>query len=300
MRPYQEDDADNSRWEDFAFRDDDVVISSPSKSGTTWTQLLVALLIFDGPDFPAPIGRMSLWMDQKTRPVEEAHAAFAAQTHRRFIKTHTPLDGIPTVAGVRYVCVGRDPRDAAVSMLHHGDNLDRARLAALIGTPLESRADLTDAQRLDEFIDGTDFPGWNLRFLIHHYRTFWDARTRPEVALFHFADYLIDLPGELLRLAGHLGITLSPERASELARQAAIDRVRRRAADIAPEAHLGLFKDITRFFREGGAGEGADRMTPGQHRRYDALITTLVTSDLAEWMHHGRGSIGPTRSGHGR
>lgn len=300
MRSYREADADNARWEGFAFRDDDIVISSPSKSGTTWTQLLVALLIFDGPDFPAPIGRISLWMDQRTRPVDEAHAVFAAQTHRRFIKTHTPLDGVPSVAGVRYVCVGRDPRDAAVSMLHHGDNLDRDRLAALIGAPLDPRADLTDSERLDAFVDGTDVPGWNLRFLAHHYRTFWEARHRPEVALFHFADYVADLPGELLRLADHLGIAISPERASELAREAAIDRVRHRAADIAPEAHLGLFKDITRFFRAGGTGEGADRMTPEQHRRYDDLVAALVTPDLADWMHHGRGPIRPTRSGHGR
>ena len=90
MREYREPDGDNARWDGFEFRPGDVVIAAPSKSGTTWTQLLVALLIFDGADFPESIGRMSMWMDQRTRTVEEAHAAFAAQTHRRFIKTHTP------------------------------------------------------------------------------------------------------------------------------------------------------------------------------------------------------------------
>lgn len=288
MRPYREPDADNARWEGFSFRDDDIVISSPSKSGTTWTQLLVALLVFDGPDFPEPVGMMSPWMDQKTRPVEEAHAIFAAQTHRRFIKTHTPLDGIPLVAGVRYVCVGRDPRDAAISMLHHGANLDRERLAALIGSPLEERADLTDDERLDAFIDGAEFPGWNLRFLLHHYRTLWEARDRPGVALFHFADYAADLPGELRRLAAHLGIALGPERAAALAAHAAIDRVRDRAADVAPEAHMGLFADVARFFRSGAIGEGAATLTPDQHRRYDALVAALVPPELARWIHGGR------------
>ncbi len=44
--------ADSARWDGFVFRPGDVVISTPSKSGTTWMQMLCALLIFDGPDVP--------------------------------------------------------------------------------------------------------------------------------------------------------------------------------------------------------------------------------------------------------
>ena len=41
--------ADNARWDGFELRAGDVIISTPPKSGTTWTQMLCALLIFDGP-----------------------------------------------------------------------------------------------------------------------------------------------------------------------------------------------------------------------------------------------------------
>jgi hypothetical protein len=133
VRDYRDEDSDTARWEGFEFRPGDIAIDAPAKSGTTWTQLLVALLVFDGPEFPEPIGKMSYWMEQLTRPVEEAHAVFAAQSHRRLIKSHTPLDGVPVVDGVSYVCTGRDPRDAAISMMHQGENLDRERLAELIG-----------------------------------------------------------------------------------------------------------------------------------------------------------------------
>ena len=129
---YAERDADNARWEGFEFRPGDIIISAPSKSGTTWTQLLVALLVFDGPEFPAPLSKLSPWMDQMIRSKEEAHAMFGAQTHRRFIKTHTPLDGVPRGEDLTYVCVGRDPRDAAVSMIHHGANMRRERFRELV------------------------------------------------------------------------------------------------------------------------------------------------------------------------
>ena len=35
-------------WNDFVFRDDDIVIGTYAKSGTTWVQQIVAQLIFNG------------------------------------------------------------------------------------------------------------------------------------------------------------------------------------------------------------------------------------------------------------
>jgi aryl sulfotransferase len=288
MRRYAEPDADNARWEGFEFRDGDVIISAPSKSGTTWTQLLVALLIFDGPDFPEPISMMSPWMDQKTRSVDEAHGLLAVQEHRRFIKTHTPLDGLPLVEEVRYVCVGRDPRDAVVSMKHHPDNVDREVFSRLIGS--QSVAPVgTLSDRFDRFLDGDDFPRWSLRLLAHQYQTYWDARDRDNVDLFHFADYSRDLPGELRRLAEFLGIEATDERVGALATEAAIERVRGRAADVAPEAHFGLWKDTSKFFRSGSVGEGVEAMTGEQRDRYDALVRELMAPELAHWVHEGWG-----------
>ena len=40
---------DSTIWSDLQFRDDDIVISTYAKSGTTWTQQIVAQLLF-GPD----------------------------------------------------------------------------------------------------------------------------------------------------------------------------------------------------------------------------------------------------------
>src|SRR5918992_4606497 len=123
--------ADSGRWDGFVFRPGDVVISTPSKSGTTWTQMLCALLIFDGPEFPAPLEKVSPWLDMSNRPLAEVTAALAAQTHRRVIKTHTPLDGLPLHPDVTYLVVGRDPRDTAISLEHHVANMDFEHFLAL-------------------------------------------------------------------------------------------------------------------------------------------------------------------------
>ena len=104
---------DSARWNGFRFRDDDIVISTPPKCGTTWTQMMCALLIFQTPTFDRSLDLISPWLDMLTRPLDRVVADLDAETHRRFIKTHTPLDGLPFDEHVTYICVGRDPRDVA-------------------------------------------------------------------------------------------------------------------------------------------------------------------------------------------
>lgn len=292
--------ASSDRWEGFALRDDDIVITTPSKSGTTWMQTLVALLLFDGvPD--EPVYELSPWLDMNVRTVQEAHAMLAAQTHRRFIKTHTPLDGLPWDDRVTYLTVGRDPRDIFVSMLHHGDNLDSDRTMALrvaavgdddleeVMAEWEDSDDPRDQFRF--FLErdrGRNSGSTRLAHLVHHLRLAWERRHLPNVHLFHYADLTADLPGQMHRLAGVLGIDCSPEHARELARLASLEAMRGRAQDTTPEASMGIFTDPARFFRGGRRGDGAASMTEQELARYDERVAELAGDpELVTWIHAG-------------
>src|SRR5215213_9211598 len=298
---YRSITADSGRWDGFAFRPGDVIISTPPKSGTTWTQMLCALLIFDGPTFPAPLGDLSPWLDMSTRPLAEVTEALAAQTHRRFIKTHTPLDGLPRHPEVTYLVVGRDPRDVAISFEHHAANIDFEHLlklrAAAVGN--EDLAELPalrvpsedPVERFRGFVtDETQITPPTLASVLQHLDTGWQRRYEPNVALFHYADLTADLVGELLRLAHVLGIPCSLERASELAPEASLVRMRERAADDAPGAShgsQGSWKDVRAFFRSGGSGEWRERVSAADLIAYEARVAALVGPDLAAWAHSG-------------
>jgi hypothetical protein len=298
--------ADSGRWDGFAFRPGDVVISTPPKCGTTWTQMLCALLIFDGPIFPAPLGDLSPWLDMCNRPLAEVTAELAAQTHRRFIKTHTPLDGLPLHADVTYLVVGRDPRDVMISYEHHAANMDfehflELRAAAVGNEDLavlpERRLPSEDpAERFRIFISGeTQISPPTLTSVLRHLDTGWQHRHNPNVALFHYADFKADLAGEMLRLARVLGISCSPERARQLALEASLERMRERAADDAPSASQGTrgsWKDVRAFFRSGEVGEWRERLSAADLTAYEARVATLVAPDLATWAHGGRFASG--------
>jgi aryl sulfotransferase len=292
--------SDSARWDGFAFRPGDIVISTPPKCGTTWTQMLCALLIFMGPEFPEPLDLMSPWIDMPHRTIEEVRSELSQQEHRRFLKTHTPLDGLPLRDDVTYLVVGRDPRDVAISFHHHRTNMDLGlflgQRAATMGLDdlddLPPRPPAFDdpAETFRHFSTATDpaAPPSNLCNLLHHLDTGWQHRHDNNVSLFHYADYAADLPGELRRLATILGIELSDAQAGELAEEAGLDRMRKRADRLAPGASHGHWPEPQSFFRTGGAGEWREGVTVDDLAAYDALVASLVSPQLAAWAHHGR------------
>jgi aryl sulfotransferase len=52
---------DSTVWNDFDFRNDDIVISTYGKSGTTWIQQIISQLIFNGME-NLEVAEMSPWL----------------------------------------------------------------------------------------------------------------------------------------------------------------------------------------------------------------------------------------------
>jgi type III restriction enzyme len=161
VRRYRSSDEDSSRWDRFTYRDGDVVISTRTKHGTTWMQMICLLLIHGDPGLPAPLAELSPWLDWRIEDSDEVLDRLARQQHRRVIKTHTPLDGLPLSDRGTYVVVARHPLDAAVSLRHQGDNLDRQRmvdLAGVVPAPALSTGgrDRPVAEWLSNWIDDDD------------------------------------------------------------------------------------------------------------------------------------------------
>ena len=105
-RDYVNHHLDSRRWRVFEPRDDDIIVTTSYKSGTTWMQQILYLLIFnEGLEAP-PLPLISPWLDARFHgPLEEMRTGLAAQTHRRFVKSHLPFDGLPYFPNVKYLIV---------------------------------------------------------------------------------------------------------------------------------------------------------------------------------------------------
>nr|WP_230416875.1 sulfotransferase domain-containing protein [Micromonospora tarapacensis] len=289
MTRYRSADEDSARWQEFPFRPGDIVISTRSKSGTTWMQMVCALLVLRTPELPAPLTELSPWLDWLVEPQEVVYARLAAQRHRRFIKTHTPLDGVPGDPRAHYVVVARHPLDMAVSLHHQSVNLDRARLAELTGQPAvpqQSGPRQPVEQALVRWIDADPDPRAELDSLpgvMWHLRGAWARRHRPNVHLVHYDDLRADLPGQMHRLAERLG--LQPP-GPDLVEAATFDRMRARADLLAPDP-AGVLKDRRAFFRSGRSGQGNALLDEETRDRYRARAAALAPPDLLSWLHRG-------------
>ena len=295
---------DSARWEGLELRPGDIIVATPAKSGTTWTQMICALLIFQDPDLPRPLGEISPWIDMVTRPRTEVIADLAAQRHRRFLKTHTPLDGLPLDPRVTYICVGRDPRDVALSMDRHVANLNRDQLLRLraeaaaiegielpaVEPPPPSPSPPDDRERFWRWVDDDTDPTTNtssLRSTLHQLTSFWTASEGLDVVLLHYDDLLADLEGQMRMLADHLGIAVPEERWPTLVEAATLDGMRERTSLTAPGAARSQWHDASRFFAKGTSGQWRDLLTADDLARYAARARSLAPPDLVTWVHRG-------------
>ncbi len=286
---YRSDEEDSARWTGFPFRQGDIVISTRSKTGTTWVQMICALLIFQTPDFPGTIGGLSPWLDHLVAPADQVVARLEAQRHRRFIKTHTPLDGIPVDPLATYLVTARHPLDMAVSLYHQGDNIDRTRVRELTGQPEPEepprpRRPLRDW--LLRWIDRDSDPREemdSLPGLMWHLSDAWSRRAAPNVVLVHYDNLSADLDGQMRRIAARLDIAVPDEAWPALVHAATFEQMRANADRMVAAARI--LKSSAAFFRRGTSGAGREILTEEELALYHEHVAQLAPPDLVSWLH---------------
>ena len=290
---YTSSDEDSARWDGFPFRDGDIVISTRSKTGTTWVQMICGLLIFQKPQLDGPIGWYSPWLDRSTHSKEEIFARLEAQQHRRFIKTHTPLDGVPIDPRATYIVVGRHPLDSAVSLYYQGQNINRERQRQLTeevtGQRMPARPDKPREpvrEWLLDWIDNDAGPQQemdSIRGVLWHDCDAWARRTEPNIVILHYADLSADLDGQMRQLAIRLGITVADETWPDLLEAATFASMREQAEQITGSGQI--LKSAPAFFRRGTSGDGPELLTEDELTHYYARTADLAPPDMLRWLH---------------
>jgi len=293
---YQNHHLDTTRWDRFQPRPGDIVISTSYKAGTTLTQTIVTNLLFpDG--LPATVMDLSPWLDMRIGgPLDEVLARLEAQTHRRCIKTHLPLDGLPFFDEVQYVVVSRDARDVFMSLLNHWGKHTPMFYETINGPdrpgPPFPHFDGDIPRIWREWItrgwfdwESDGFPYWSH---LHHAKTWWEFRDLPNIRLIHYNDLRRDLEREMRRLADWLRIDVDEKRWP-----AVVDACRFETVKANPEKVLG--EGMGQFWEGGGQtfvfkgtnGRWKDVLSADDLVLYDAAMKKTLPPDCARWLEVG-------------
>jgi aryl sulfotransferase len=310
-REVREPIIDSHRWDDFQPRDGDVVVATFAKCGTTWTQRIVDLLIFQSPD-PRPVGAMAPWLDSTVfaEPGEDV-AKLAAQTHRRHMKSHLPFDALPVWDTVKYIHTGRDGRDACLSFHNHmlGTRADfgmrlgaQAMAMAAAGRPPRPHSPtpqdphdfvLNWLEELEHFEPAVALQDPTF---FEFEQTYWDQRHRPNLLLVHYNDMKEDLAGEMRRISDFLEIDTPDSLLPDLVKAASFDSMKASGDALMPQLREAFDRGADRFIHQGKSGRWKDVFTEEDLARYEAIVARWPTPPLAAWLAGGRRGAGDPRA----
>jgi len=279
---------DSTVWNDFRFRDDDIVIGTYGKSGTTWVQQIVGQLLFDGAE-GLEVATMSPWLDLRVPPKEVKLPALEAQTHRRFVKTHLPVDALVFSPRAKYIYIGRDGRDVIFSMYNHHANANEHWYSALndtpgrVGPPIDKPpADIRQYYR--EWLMGDGYPFWPF---FDNVRSWWQVRDLPNVMLLHFSRLKQDLPGEIRRVAAFLDIHIEEARFPAIVEHCGFGYMKQNASKAVPLGGAFWEGGAETFIHKGVNGRWREVLSPEESTAYEMKARAELGEACAAWLAGG-------------
>lgn len=280
---------DSTIWNEFKFRDDDIIISTYGKAGTSWTQQMIAQMMFGG-DPELAVAEMSPWLDLRVPPKQVKLPEVEAQTHRRFLKTHLPVDALVFSPKAKYIYIGRDGRDVVWSLYNHHANANDLWYDALNNTPGRvgppiGRPPADIRQYWHEWMDKDGFPFWPFW---ENVRSWWAIRDLPNVMMIHFSDLKRDMPGEMRKMAAFLDIGIDESRWDTIVDYCSFDWMKANATKSVPLG--GAFWDAGAevFINKGVNGRWADTLSAEESAAYEARARQELGDACAHWLQTGQ------------
>ena len=285
---------DAAVWDEFTYRNDDIVVASYAKAGTTLVQQIIAQLIFEGRQ-DIDVASISPWIDSVYPDRAFKLALLEAQSHRRFFKTHLPFDALAFSDGARYIYIGRDGRDIAFSLFDHqnaarqdaqtlADKMPPASSELKVLAPTQSSI----GEYFDIWLEKDGHPFWPFW---ENLRSWWQARMLPNVLFVHYADLVADMGKQIERIAEFLEIPLPQDRLPTILGHCSMISMRANARLYVPHG-AGLWKDDGRsFFNKGQNGRWEGVLSPEASGKFELKAVMELGDQCARWMMSDAASV---------
>ena len=284
-REFESNHFDSTIWNDFPFRNDDIIVATYAKTGTTWLQQILSQLIFNG-QTGLPVADMSPWLDLRVPPKQVKLPEVEAQTHRRFLKTHLPVDALVYSPDVKYIYIGRDGRDVLWSLYNHHSTANEFWYEALnetpglVGPPIDRPVD-SIRQYYHDWLDRDGYPFWSFW---ENMRSWWAIRDLPNLMFIHFGALKQDMPGQIRRVAEFIEVPIDETKWDDILHHCSFDYMKANATPAVPLG--GAFWDggAENFIYKGVNGRWRDTLDEEESAKYEKLAVAELGEECAHWL----------------
>ncbi|KAJ8289741.1 hypothetical protein GJAV_G00004770 [Gymnothorax javanicus] len=242
----------------FEITDDDVFAITYPKSGTTWMQEILPLIL-NGGDL-TPVQTIPNW--DRVPWLEETRAALVLkdQPPPRAMVSHLPFHLMPPTfytSKAKVIYITRNPKDVAVSSFHFHS------MASF----------LDDPGTLDEFLD--KFLAGQVLFgkWTDHVKSWRNTGIEDRILYMTYEEMVKDLKGSLHRMEQFLGRELSPDALEKVANHCQFNNMKTNIMSnfsLVPQDIMDNSKSP--FFRKGITGDWRNHFNAEQNARFSAVI----------------------------
>ncbi len=286
LRAYRGSITDPKRWSTWQPRKGDVLVSTPPKCGTTWTQTMLAMLMQKTTKLAEPVPVISPWVDADLGvSAEEVALALERQSgHRRVVKTHTPGDGIALWDGVQVIAVYRHPLDVFFSLRKHNANMSEPDGDEPMCWPI----DRAFSYFIEEDADPEDIDRDKLATITRHYTETALSGRFSDLACLHYADLTRNGVQAVERVAKAAGIEAQEPMLAQVAKATTFGAMKANAKEFVPVGGTGFWKSDANFFDSGTSGKWQGVLSEAQIEAYDTRLNELIPDVAARaWLEAG-------------
>ncbi|MEP5759643.1 MAG: sulfotransferase domain-containing protein [Litoreibacter sp.] len=270
-------------WDAWHPNEGDIILCTPAKCGTTWTQTIITMLLYGTTDLPDRVSALSPWLDSALKDAKHITRSVGSPTGRRLIKTHTPADGFPIWNGVQLVAVYRHPLDVFLSIRSHVTNMKGVQNPDLCGP-------VPDA--LNYYLEGSfnadDIDRDYLSSFVHHYLHTINRPHQDDLILLHYANMVADPRHAVKELAVRLELDHDDVLIDAITNATHFNAMKAQASKFAPEGGNGVWHKDAAFFDSGGTLKWQRRISEKSVALFERRLRALLPKrEHSNWVKFG-------------
>ncbi|XP_072273361.1 sulfotransferase 1C1-like [Pyxicephalus adspersus] len=256
----------DSTWEmwhqfwNFQAREDDILIATFPKAGTTWMQEIVDLIMLQGDvekSMRAPCFVKVPFLDLNVKPLPSGVEAANVMPSPRLLKTHMPIKLLPPSfweKDVKVVYVARNAKDCMVSY-YYFQRMNKG---------------LPDPGTWDEYFS-TFLAGdvaWGSWF--DHVIGWWNARDKHRILYMFYEDMVEDPEREIRKVIKFLGKDVSEEVLQTILHHTSFEVMKNNPmANYSVLPSVVMDQSISKFMRKGKVGDWKNHFSVSQNIAFD-------------------------------
>ncbi|XP_076616646.1 sulfotransferase 2B1-like [Chaetodon auriga] len=244
-------------FEEFSFRSDDIIIATYPKSGTTWMQEIVPLIMSGGD--PASVETLPNWQRVPWLEVGQSQLNLEQRPSPRMLATHCQYNVMSPsffTAKPKVIYVMRNPKDVFTSSFHHH------RMASFLVNPGPQ------TEFLHKFLDGkVQFGSW-----FDHVKSWLNAEDKERIMYISYEEMIMDLKDSVARIAQFLDKSLDAEVTEKIAERCLFKNMKQnKMSNYSTVPRELMDQTKSEFLRKGTSGDWKNQLTAPEAEHFDAV-----------------------------